>query len=204
MDMTVRLGGLPDEVTAHWRATRPTSGAFAELDENRFSMTWDRQPHEPFPSYQDCWPTFAEGMDGLQRAFADTGAGAPTFSDCELTYTNPVTFEEQWPRQSRLERLLLRWLVPEAGDGWLPAPEGIVADTSFPMTRGRDGAPGRLCVRMQSVATETSEQLFGMTLSAHCVVGSTDLVVLENAFDVAFDWIVRGFATLGDPSVDLS
>ena len=204
MDMTVRLGGLSDEAAACWRGGRPATGVEAELDQNRFSMTWDRRPHEPFPSYLDCWPTFAEGVGGLQGASAATDGGGPTFSDCELTYTNPVTFEERGQRHGRLERLLLRWLVPEGGDGWLPTPEGIAADTSFPMTRDRDGAPGRLCVRMQSVAGETSEHLFGMTLSAHCVVGSTDLDALRTAFDVAFDWIVRGYATLGDPAADLS
>lgn len=203
MDMSVRVPELTEEVAARWRAGRPAALAVADADENRFSMGWERGRHEAFPSYDDCWPAFAEEVGGLQQAFAAAGAGDPTFSDCELTYANPVTFEEQLPHQGRLERLLVRWLVPDAGDGWLPPPDGIVADATFPMSKG-GGVPGRLSVRMQAVSTETSEQLFGMTLSAQCVVASSRLDALGAAFDVAFDWIVRGYATLGDPVDELA
>ena len=201
MEMAVRVDpGTPlsADIVARWQSDRPDD-AVADAGDNRLSGTWARQPREPFPANADCWPAFAADLRALQGAYRHAEAQEPTFSECELVYVNPVTFEEQWPRHSRLERLLVRWLVPEPGDGWLSAPEGIVADATFPMRPGADGAPGRLCVRMNALSTETSEQLFGMTLSAHCIVDSADVTALEAAFDVAFDWVVRGYATLGDP-----
>lgn len=203
MDMAVVMEpGTPlsHEVAARWRDSRRGSGAVADPGENRFSMGWERRPHDPYRSYGDCWPPFAEEVSALQQASTDAGADAPVFSACELSYVNPVTFEEHGPRQGRLERLLLRWLLPDPGDGWLPRPDQVLTDTTFPMTGRADGAPGRLSVRMHALWTETSEPLYGMTLSAHCGVHSPRLDALGAAFDVAFEWIVRGYATLGDPA----
>ena len=190
---------LSPDVVAAWRAGEGGGGAAADVGDHRFSMAWGRQPHQPFPSYADCWPSFAEKLHGLLRAHVAAGEDEPTCSDCELHYVNPVTLEEQSSRHVRLERLILRWLMPGAGEGWLPAPEGVVTDATFPMTRAADGAPGRLCVRMHAVPTEASEPLQGMTLSAHCTVEAAGLDALETAFHTAFDWIVRGYATLAEP-----
>jgi hypothetical protein len=202
MDMAVRMDAgtpLTEDAAARWRACRPESSAAAQAGENRFSAAWDRQPLEPFRSYRDCWPAFADDLRSLQEAFADAGADQPMFSACELDYVNPVTFEEHEPRHGRLQRLLLRWLLPEPGAGWLPTPERVVTDATFPMTKIADGPPGQLSVRWHAVAAETAEPLLGMTLSARCAVQSVQLDAVAAAFDVAFDWIVRAYATLGDP-----
>ena len=202
MDMAVLLDSgtpLSDEVAARWRDRRRAGDAVADIGENRFSMGWERRPHDSYPSCGHCWPPFAEEVSALQQAFADAGADAPVFAACELTYVNPVTFEEHGSRQSRIERLLLRWLLPDPGDGWLPRPDRVLTDATFPMTGRADGALGRLSVRMHALGTETSEPLYGMTLSAHCGVHSPSLDALGAAFDVSFEWIVRGYATLGDP-----
>jgi hypothetical protein len=206
MDMAVHMDAgtpLSDEVAARWRERRPRSAGVADAGENRFSLGWERRPHEPFASYGDCWPALAEDLVALQQVFVVTGAGTgavgPIFSACELSYVNPVTFEEHGQRHGRLERLLVRWLLPEPGDGWLPAPDHLVTCATFPMTQTADGAPGQLSVQMRSMPGETPEPVFGMTLSANCAVHSARLDALEAAFDVAFEWIVRGYATLGEP-----
>lgn len=176
-----------------------TSIPWAEVEPTRFARAWPRLPHQGFPSYEESWPQFASEFERFQRALVADSEAEPVVDECELSYLNAVTPEDEWSGRSMLERLVVEWLTHNAYDGLLPPPEQVVTDTRFRI-RDRSGrSGGHLSVAVHSLPGEGPTPMTAVTLSARGHVRGEGLDGAQAFFDTAFDWIVRGFASLASP-----
>ncbi len=199
---------IPDAVVHQWQRSAgsllpegTTPGAVArELDARRFAHSWSRVPFEGFPDYESVWLAFAEDYAQIERAVIARGCDILLIEECELCYVNVVTPEERWARRSHLERLFADRLRQCPYDTFLPSPDEVVSDTRFRIP-GADGRPaGTLSVTVHSLAAEGgTTPMTGITLSARGRVKSATLGGVKAFFDVAFEWIVRGYASLASP-----
>lgn len=174
------------------------AGAGAEPSVSR---TWDRQPHESFVGFDEMWQGFAAELAPRLELPAAPGGEPPPVGSCELTYVNPILAEDDWRGGAWAESLLLRWLDQTFAGAYLPAPSGIEADATFDMQGAGTaaGGSGRLCVSVRSLVVESPEPLFSLTLSAQGPASGPGLAGVKAFFDTAFEWIVRGFASLAPP-----
>lgn len=166
---------------------------------DRFAKCWERRPAEPFEGYHRLWPSFSRDFDAFRHRIVDMGRPAPSIAECELRYTNPANAEESWHRHGQLERLLLRWLGQELAGGFLPGPDDVAANATFALSGGHHQGSGTLTIALQSVNGEGPDPLVGMTLSAAGKV-TGDVDEAQAFFDSAFEWIVRGYASLAPPT----
>lgn len=205
MTMAVHLDpswSAPSAALRRWReacdalSTGPGDPGI-EVDATRFAQAWRRHPHQGFPNYETQCRLFLERFVDFQQALVREGTLPPSVAECELSYSNPVTPAEQWARQGGLARLLSHRSTPPPESDFLPTPEGVVTATAFVM-RDRDGRRlGRLTITVSSMAGERPKSTMGATLSARGDVRGATLRGVQEFFDTAFDWIVRGFASLG-------
>lgn len=179
----------------HQRRETPNT----ETDGTRFAVTWPRLPNTGFPSYQEMWPEFRGAFDRLQQSAIDGGATAPLVDECELSYLNAITPEEQWSRHMPLEHFLVQWFSQNPYDTFLPSPDEVLTDTRFRIRDGKGRAMGTLSVNVHSLAGEGGVPMMAATISAHGRVHARKLDGAEAFFHTAFDWIVRGFASLASP-----
>jgi hypothetical protein len=162
------------------------------------TRAWPRAAHHPFPDYDGLWPEFATDLDDMAMTCVERGRQAPVVSECTLSYVNPVTAVEPWPRNRRLERLLLHWFGDGFADGLLPTPDDVVADAHFSLPRRGAAPPGTMTIEMHWLSVEGPEHLVATTLSARSVVPDGELGSVRAFFDHALDWIIRGFAAVSD------
>lgn len=165
---------------------------------DRFAKSWERRPTEAFEGYHQLWPSFSRDFDAFRDHLVDAGRPEPTIVECELRYTNPASAEEGWHRHGQLERLLLRWLGQELAGGFLPGPDEVAANATFVLPGRHHQGSGSLTISLHSVNGEGPEPLSGMTLSATGKV-TGDVTAARAFFDSAFEWIVRGYASLAPP-----
>lgn len=187
-----------DAVAACSPAPTSQDGGTLTLGRDRFAKAWARGPNEAFEGYEQLWPSFWRDLEAVRGRIVASGRPEPVLVECELRYTNPINAEETWHRHGQLERLLLRWLGQEMAGGFLPGPDDVVANATFTLPGARHKGSGTLTISLQSVNGEGPGPLMGMTLSA---VGKVqgDLAGARAFFDSAFEWIVRGFASLAPP-----
>ena len=159
------------------------------------SRSWKRSSTDPFPSYEDLWARLCADYGDLREVLVSRGIPEPAAGDYELKYVNPVTVEEQW-RQSR-GRHRCPWgpLPYESASGYLPDPDAVRSDLGFAM-HDEDGRPvGQLCVVLHQFRGEFSEPLTALTIAARGEVGGLPVEKTKPCFDLAFEWVVRAFAS---------
>jgi hypothetical protein len=202
--MAVRFSpALPASATDALGRRFEGRGSTLECGANRLARSWQRQPGEPFVGYDELWPAFSADHASWAGVVRDCGIEVPDITECELAYANPMTVEESWQRHGRLERLLVNWLGRHLSGEYLPPPEGVVTDATFRMP-GRGRAAGTLTVSLETIAHEGPEPLVGTTLTARSAVDGAGLGAAKAFFDEAFEWIVRGYASLAPLEPDTS
>lgn len=191
-----RASGLGPEampIAEQWAAGRPGD---MSVSADQVTRSWWRQPNEAFARYDVLWPSFARELADLTDRLEAAGHVPAPISACELSYLNPVTAEEDWHRHGQLEQVLLRWLGTEVAGEHLPAPDDVVANATFRFDPQMQRSGGTLTVTLESIAHEGPEPLMGMTLRAQGVVEGPGLGPAGAFFDTAFEWIIRGYASL--------
>ncbi|HAM02168.1 MAG TPA: hypothetical protein DCQ30_08060 [Acidimicrobiaceae bacterium] len=193
--LTQRAGSRP-------RLLGPDCGAL-DVTPERLRVSWGRQPHDGFASYDDIWPVFADDLENFEAFVRGQGLRHLPVEGCELTYVNPLAPGQDWRRRGVLERLLLQWAHVDPTETLLPTPEEVQSGTRYKI-RGQDGAAvGRLYVTVDSVWLETPEPMILVTLTAHGRPVGEGTDGIRAFFDTGFEWIVRGFAALTSTEAQL-
>lgn len=185
-----------DATASGLRALEPPPGVTVEPDQHRLTRSWDRRAGDPFPSLDSLWSRFAQDLDLFDEACRGRGVQEPTVERCELSYVNAVTAEEEWVRRRHLERVLIRALRQELGGDFLPPAAGVTAETTFAVHASDGLHAGQLCITVSSVTSEVPNPLLGLSLTASGPVAVTGRDGVAQFFDAAFEWIVRGFASV--------
>ena len=195
---------LTDSAVRDWLTQRaeirpqlfdPDCGALHVTPE-RLSVSWTRQPHDGFASYDRIWPVFADDLENFEAFVRTQGLRHFPVGGCELTYVNPIAPGEDWRRRGVLERLLMQWARIDPTETLLPTPDEVESGTRYRIP-GQDGAAvGRLFVTVHSVWLETPEPMILVTLSARGRPVGEGTEGAKVFFDTGFEWIVRGFAAV--------
>jgi hypothetical protein len=115
----------------------------------------------------------------------------------EMTYVNHIWQGQGWDTLDELSKVFpdLSWRV--SSGRFLPQPEGISLKGSFPLP----DAKGRLHFSVATGTAPDARRLLVLELTARGFPGALGEQAMLDWFDLAHEWIVRGFADLAGKTI---
>lgn len=164
-----------------------------QIQRDRFLQNWRKLSQDvEYPRYSALFPRFVNGLKIFSEAIEDLGIGRLEPNQYELTYVNHLVQGEGWDDLSDIGKVF-RGFQCQADDRFLPEPEEVSWRRNYRFPEEK----GRLHVSMQqAVSNETQVPLLVLNLTAR---GFDD--DLASWFEIAHEWIVRGFADLTGPEI---
>ncbi|MCK4292514.1 MAG: TIGR04255 family protein [Planctomycetes bacterium] len=160
-----------------------------QVQQDGFLQNWRKlQADNKYPRYEELFPKFLDSW-GLFTAFLkEQNIGEAKVRQYELTYMNHILRGEGWLYPNEVGSVF-RDLSYAKNERFLAEPESVAWRTTYRLPDNK----GRLHVRMnQAVSRQTKDQVFVLELTAR---GINDEGV-QAWFDMAHEWIVRGFEDL--------
>jgi len=164
-----------------------------QLQTDRFLHNWRKVTgEEPYPRYEAIRDEFLRRWEQFLRFLEAEGLAKPTIVECELTYVNHIPKGTCWSKPSDIPGVFT-FLRDDPGLSFLPPPESLACNLRYEPP----GERGKLHVALgQAVRTQDETEVLRLDLAAR---GSLELPRDEDLpgwFDLAREWIVRGFADL--------
>jgi len=164
---------------------------------DRFYFNW-RRKKEAYPRYPHVINRFENVWGATVNLFNEFELGELKTIECELSYINHIPKGEGWDTIDDLPKIFSDFVWNQVSGRFLPNPENVVWQANFIIPENK----GRLIVSLkQATRAEDNVPLFVFELTARGPCESSDKKVIREWFDVAHEWIVRGFTDLTTPDV---
>jgi uncharacterized protein (TIGR04255 family) len=176
----------------------PSKNQLIQLQSDRFLRNWRQlSGTDPYPRYSSLAREFRQEWEGFLAFLEEQGIGRPAVNQCELSYVNNLEPTGAWQDISDLARAFTLLRRPDPS-GFLPAPEVLALEASYKLPGGR----GRLHVAMQPGFRGRDFKLIqALNLTARGAPEAGDVDKVLAWFDIAHEWIVRGFDELTVPEI---
>jgi uncharacterized protein (TIGR04255 family) len=164
-----------------------------QLQSSRFLANWRKmQPSDSYPRFSETFSRFTRGWRELLDFLALSGQSSPEANQYELTYINHIEEgAEPFPVGIRQYLPVFGW-THEASNGFLPAPRTGAARLQYEL-------PGKRGVLHVSInhgfRVSDKKSLLILELTARGAA-SHDWHEMDAWFEMAHEWIVRGFTHL--------
>jgi uncharacterized protein (TIGR04255 family) len=170
-----------------------------QVQRDRFLHNWRKlHPEDEYPRFPPVKAQFLEHWNGFLAFLTEAGLN-PEPDQCELTYVNHLRRGEGWDTLADLGDLFTTFAW-RTRDNFLPAPDNLRWSMRFLLPEGK----GRLHVEVLPVRAQPSNELaVRYTLTARGRPSDIgDTACLSTWYDMAREWIVRGFADLVEDKTD--
>lgn len=163
-----------------------------QIQRDRLVVNWRKlTPDEPYPSFESILPRWKQAWAVLEEAVARGDLGQLTPNACELTYFNAI---EPSPK---IGQLVAPW-SGEHSDGFLPEPTEVRLAAQYPLPD--DG--GYLTIELTpAIRQDTGAAASLLRVGARGWPASPDHDSVLRFFEIAHDWIVRGFTSFTTPTM---
>ena len=191
------FSSLPD-LPRSWFTSKSDS-RLLQLQRDRFILNWRRtDPGEGYPRYPAIRDDFFRSWNGFIDFLATNKIDPPALDLLELTYVNLIPQGDGWKDMDQVGEVFLpfNWTTRRQ---FLPVPKTINSTMVFMLPKHA----GQLHVELRPVAPENEPLTLRLSLTVTGV--PTDLqevAAFTEWFDLAREWIVRGFADLVGPVTD--
>jgi uncharacterized protein (TIGR04255 family) len=140
---------------------------------------------------------FETQLNQVKNFIHDEGIGQFEPTSWNVTYINHIDYEGFCNVGPAIARSLTFW-TDQSSDNWLPKPDKVVLDFTFPIN---DNA-GRLNVNLTpAVVLSNKRHVLRLDLTARGQLKTRDMASALAAIDMGHEWIVRGFASLTRPEM---
>ncbi|WP_174874895.1 TIGR04255 family protein [Vogesella oryzae] len=168
-----------------------------QVQQDRFLFNWKRiSDDDAYPSYQVVIKRFEDCLARFVEFCSSVGVGSLAYRQYELTYVNHIGQGNGLDRVG-LDALFVDHIRKVEVDRFLPPPDAIgwTSVYSFPNDQGR------LHVAMQSAQSQqpSMEKIIRLDLTARGISSDTTELGRSCWFNMAHDWITRGFADITNP-----
>jgi uncharacterized protein (TIGR04255 family) len=166
-----------------------------QLQDNMFFFNWRRmQEDEDYPRYSTIIEAFKTNLAVFHEFLQEEDLGSVTPKTCELTYINHIPKGEGWESLSEIKETFpdLAWNSTEKR--FLPQPITLSGQIVFPMPDDK----GRLNVTLQRGEKKQPDKcpVLILQIKAQGLGGEKSMDAVWEWFEVAHEWIVRGFTDL--------
>lgn len=156
---------------------------------DRFYFNWRRRQNH-YPRYSHVIKNFENVLNTVVGFFNEFELGELKPIECELSYVNHI------PKDQDLSKIFLDFIWRQITGRFLPNPVNIAWQTSFLLPENK----GRLNVSLiEAIRTDDKTPIFLLELRTRGLSESTSEKAIREWFDVAHEWIVRGFTDLTTP-----
>lgn len=164
---------------------------------DRFYFNWRRRESD-YPRYDHVIKNFKSVLNIIVDFFGEFDLGELKPIEYELSYINHIPKGQGWNTIDDLPRIFSDFYWKQAKGRFLPNPEKVSWQTEFPLQEKK----GHLTVNLkQATRTEDKAPLFVLELKARGIDESTSKEAVREWFDLAHEWIVRGFTDLTTPEI---
>jgi len=159
---------------------------------DRFYFNWRRRQNE-YPRYDHVIKNFESVMNTIECFFTDFEFGELKPIEYELSYINHIPKGQGWDTIKDLPKIFSDFVWKQTKERFLPNPEKVAWQTEFSLPEKK----GLLIVNLkQAVRTEDKVPLLVLELKTRGIGESANKEAIRKWFDLAREWIVRGFTDL--------
>ena len=184
-----------------WFINKEKNGLI-QLQENIFLYNWRKmQPEESYPRYDTVIKAFQNNLKMFTEFIEDEKLGSLEPIDCELTYINDIVKGEGWDTVADIHKVVpeLDWRLNDSR--FLPEPRNLGWKTIFALPEDK----GRFIVKLDKVARKIDSQpMLRLEISARGLGVDKSLDAVWAWFEIAHEWIVRGFTDITSEEIQKS
>lgn len=165
-----------------------------QLQNNRFYFNWRRmQDDEAYPRYKNIIKAFKHNLEIFNDFLQKEGVGSISIENCELTYINQIPKGEGWDTLGDISGVFrdFSWFT---GQRFLPTPIGIGGQAQFALPDEK----GQLQVSLQYGTRKRPPKhpILILQMAATGLGEDNSREGVWEWFELAHEWIVRGFTDL--------
>jgi uncharacterized protein (TIGR04255 family) len=159
---------------------------------DRFYFNWRRRK-DVYPRYPYVIKNFENVLNTIVNFFIEFEFGEIKPIEYELTYINHIQKGQEWNTADDLPRIFSDFAWRQTTGRFFPSPENVTWQANFTLPEKK----GNLVVNLkQAIRTEDKVPLLVLELTARGLGESTNKIAVREWFDLAHEWIVRGFTDL--------
>lgn len=178
-----------------------TETKLIQLQSDRLIYNWRKRPHAPdYPRFPQMIKSFNEHFQKLGSLASEYGIGPIQPKSLDLTYINVFAKGQEWSSMRDLGKIFedLRWRTDQPR--FLPSPDALLMQAEFPLPEGQ----GKLSVKLVPGKRVTDgTPVYSFQLTARGIGKDSSEAGMTAWFEMAREWIVRGFADLTDEKIQL-
>lgn len=169
-----------------------------QIQKNGFFANWLKtSDDETYRPYLERREAFSQQLNQVEEFFHEEEIGQLEPTSWTLTYINHIDYKGLHELGPALARTLTVW-TNQWSDDWLPQPDKVNLDFTFPMPDDM----GRLNVSLVPVVLLSDKrQMLRLDLTARGQLKVKDVASALAGIDLGHDWVVRGFASLTRPEM---
>jgi uncharacterized protein (TIGR04255 family) len=165
-----------------------------QIQRDRFHHNWRKiQPDDQYPRYETIINDFKNHLLKFTEFLEENDLGILTPLQYELTYINSILQGEEWETLNDIDKIFPNFSWQKGKNNFLTSPETINWQTTFVLPEHT----GRLHAKVQSAirrGDRRSAIQFELTVRGMGKYKTPDTML--SWFELAHDWIVRGFTDL--------
>ena len=190
--MTLEIAEVPP-LARVWFISE-SGNALIQIQRDRFLHNWRKvSPEDEYPRYHKVKKMFRDRLGLFQDFLEDNKLGVIEPLQYEMTYINHIPQGEGWEDLGEIGKVFPDFAFRAEKARFLPAPFGVNWRTVFALPE----RAGRMHVLIRHVRVrDTGRPLLLMELTVRGIGSKKSLAGMEQWFDLAREWIVRGFAEL--------
>jgi uncharacterized protein (TIGR04255 family) len=168
--------------------------ALIQIQRDRFLTNWRKvRPSDLYPRFRTVIKDFTTNFELFTEFVGKYELGSLSPLQYELTYVNHILKGQGWTNLGDIAELLPDYSWRNSNDRFLPVCDRINWMTSFALPHHA----GRLHVKIYSaLSAESRQELIVIEMVARGIDASPTCNSVSMWFDVAHEWIVRGFADI--------
>ncbi|MGI6415119.1 MAG: TIGR04255 family protein [Thermoguttaceae bacterium] len=192
-----RLTDVPP-LARTWLMTASENG-IVQIQRDRFLHNWKKvTPRDEYPRYSKVIQMFWDHLRTFSEFLEEFQIGSIEPLQYEMTYVNHIPLGDGWHSLDEIGNVFPDFAWRQAEGRFLPTPDQVNWRTSFLMPEKK----GRLHTIVRQAQRPCDKRLMLLfELTARGFPGDPALEARREWFELAHQWIVRGFTDLTSPSV---
>jgi uncharacterized protein (TIGR04255 family) len=177
----------------------PRESGIVQVQRDRFLHNWKKvDAEDEYPRYSNVIKKYKKRLESFDQFLAETGLGPIEPLQYEMTYVNHIPQGHGWNHLEDAGNVFPDFVRRSNSNRFLPEPDQVNWRTSFPLP----GEQGRLHAVIRHVQRPTDNKpMLLFELTARGIPKDRSRDAAWTWFDLAHEWIVRGFTDLTDEEI---